>query len=80
MHIQALEVGFFSHRDGAVVRALASHQRDPGSIDGSGVTAFCVPPCNLFLQTLITGAVCYPFAITINMIAEYEYRKYPKYA
>ena len=46
MHIQALEVGFFSHRDGAVVRALASHQRDPGSIDGSGVTAFCVPPCN----------------------------------
>ena len=34
----------------------------------------------VFPRTLSTNAVCSPFAITINMIAEYEYRKYPKHA
>lgn len=51
------------------------HQTKPGA-----VKAFCVPPCYLLPRTLSTSVVCSPFSITINMIAEYEYRNYPKHA
>ena len=67
----------FSSTNMAAMTSCENHRELNNS---GGVTAFCVPPCYLFPQTLSTSAVCSPFAITINMVAEYEYRKYPKQA
>ena len=54
--------------------SMTSRENHRGLNNSGGVTAFCVPRCYLFPRTLSTSAVCSPFTITINMVAEYEYR------